>query len=110
MSRTELHVGTLRKVEYSNATLEELCKSLCEELGIEPYEGYNWYQTLTTECWDYIAHNGELYRVEDKELEEGTVDVLTKNEDGTFSYIQEFWNGGTCLFERLENSLQNLNK
>lgn len=109
MSRTELHKGILRKVERNRLTLEELCEKICKELNIDYYEGYTWYRLLRGECSDYVAHNGELYHIEDEEFEEGTYSSITKNEDGTYSYVEEFWNGGTCLLECLERSLQNFN-
>lgn len=52
--------------------------------------------------------NGELYHIEDEELEEGNYSSITENEDGTYSYIEEFWNGGTDLVECLERSLSKL--
>lgn len=105
MSRTELHRGTLRKVERNGLTLNELCEKICKELHIDHYWEYDWYRNLREECSDYVAHNGELYRIEDEEFEEGTFHSITKNEDGTYSYIEEFWNGGTDLVECLERSL-----
>lgn len=108
MSRTELHKGILRKVERNGLTLDELCEKICKKLNIDYYEGYTWYRLLKGECSDYVAHNGELYYIEDEEFEEGTYSSITKNEDGTYSYIEEFWNGGTCLTERLEEKLNEI--
>lgn len=108
MSRTELHKGILRKVERNGLTLEELCEKICKELNIDYYEGYTWYRLLKEECSDYVAHNGELYYIEDEEFEEGTYSSIIKNEDGTYSYVEEFWNGGTDLVECLERSLNSL--
>lgn len=109
MSRTELHKGTLRKVERNGLILEELCEKICKELNIDHYEEYTWYRNLREECSDYVAYNGELYHIEDEEFEEGTYSSITKNEDGTYSYVEEFWNGGTDLVERLEKSLESFN-
>jgi hypothetical protein len=33
---------------------------------------------------------------------------VSKNEDGTFDFIAQFYNGGTCLEECLEEELENL--
>jgi hypothetical protein len=33
---------------------------------------------------------------------------LTKNEDGTISFIGQFYNGGTCLDEMLEEALDEM--
>lgn len=106
MSRTELHKGILRKVERNGLTLNELCEKICKELHIDHYWEYDWYRNLREECSDYVAHNGELYHIEDEEFEEGTYSSITKNEDGTYSYVEEFWNGGTTLVECLEKSLK----
>ena len=57
-----------------------------------------------------IEVNDVLWEIiEDKE-EEDTQDIsiLTPNNDGTYSYIMQFYNGGTCLNEMLEDSIKNL--
>lgn len=86
-----------------------MCEKICKELHIDHYWEYDWYRNLREECSDYVAYNGEFYHIEDEEFEEGTYSSITKNEDGTYSYVEEFWNGGTDLVERLEKSLESFN-
>lgn len=59
--------------------------------------------------WEDARVNGIKEVIEDKE-EEDTQDIsiLTPNNDGTYSYIMQFYNGGTCLNEMLEDSIKNL--
>lgn len=57
----------------------------------------------------YLVHENKVYEVKDKELE-GYSDIYTMypNNDGSYSYIMKFYNGGTCLSECLLSKLNNL--
>lgn len=47
--------------------------------------------------------------LEHREYEEDDYSIeATKNEDGTFDFIAQFYNGGTCLEECLEEALERL--
>lgn len=48
--------------------------------------------------------------IEHEEDEYADIIKTWKNEDGTISFVAEFYNGGTCLVEVLDDSLKKLNK
>ena len=110
MSSIELHRGILVKVNTRGLTVEEYCEKLCKKYGYEiAYEGDTYVTTLTEIDDTYKVLNGELYRCDDTEYPEDTsylVDI--KNNDGVYEYIAQFYNGGTCLNEVLENGLKDL--
>jgi hypothetical protein len=35
---------------------------------------------------------------------------MQKNEDGTITFVMQFYNGGTCLSECIEEELEKINK
>ena len=110
MSCVELHTGTLTKINTKGLTVEEYCEYLCKKYGYEiAYEGDTYAETLMDVDDTYKVLNGELYRCNDNEYEDSSdlVDIR-KNEDGTYDYIAQFYNGGTWLDEVLEEGLNNL--
>lgn len=54
------------------------------------------------ECWEIIEDSQE----EDYE----DLSIMMPNSDGTFDYIMQFYNGGTCLSEMLENKIKEMYK
>lgn len=111
MSYTELHAGTLTKINTKGLTVEEYCEFLCKKYGYEiAYEGDTYAETLMDVDDTYKVLNGELYKCDDTQYLEGTsylVDVRS-NGDGTYEYIAQFYNGSTWLNEVLEEGLNNL--
>ena len=113
MSHTETHFGKLRKVEL-NCSIEEWCKQKCSEQGIleipsyfnswketfEDYLGYRKYFFLKSEVWEAVEHMEE---------DDGDIDIMVPNEDGTVTFVFQFYNGGTCLSEMVKNGLKRLN-
>ena len=57
-----------------------------------------------------IEVDGTLWEIIEDNEEEDTEDIsiLTPNNDGTYSYIMQFYNGGTCLSEMLEDGIKNI--
>ena len=116
MSQTETHVGRLRKIFFEdNEVLERWCEAKCKEEGITKLSTYNqnWYEELRGESGKkYFFANNEIWEAfEHNEFEEGDdIDFITENEDGTLTFVQQFYNGGTCLSECLENAIERLNK
>lgn len=113
MSEMERHIGKIKKVDLNNYTVEGWCEQKCKTLKIELGAYYKTYkEALLNDPYPaiMIEVNDVLWEViEDKE-EEDTQDIsiLTPNNDGTYSYIMQFYNGGTCLNEMLEDSIKNL--
>lgn len=81
MSEMERHIGKIRKVDLVNYTIEEWCEKKCKSIGIGLDECYKSYEDIS---------------------------ILTPNNDGTYSYIMQFYNGGACLSEMLEDGIKNI--
>lgn len=114
MSHTETHFGKLRKVEL-NTSLEEWCKQKCNEKDITELSSYydtweeefrdnfyNKYFILKDEIWEAFEHT--------EADDDGYIDIMTPNEDGTITFVMQFYNGGTCLSKMIEDGLKKLNK
>lgn len=115
MSHTETHFGKLRKVEFAEGkTLEDWCKAKCEELGYTEMATYHstWEEQLRSEAYEkYFFADGEIWEAFDHiEADEDDIDVMIKNPDGTITFVYQFYNGGTCLSECIEDGLKRLKK
>jgi hypothetical protein len=116
MSHTETHFGKLRKVEIpENHLVEDWCREKCRDLGYTEMATYNstWEEQLRCETYDkYFFADGEVWEaVEHIESEDGDdIDIMVKNPDGTITFVQQFYNGGTCLSEVIEEGLAKLKK
>jgi len=115
MSYTETHIGKLRKVELEeNQTLEDWCREKCQSLGKSELASYNsnWIEQFRDEYSEkYFIVKGEVWEAfEHKEVGEDNDDIydISKNDDGTLSFIMRFYNGGTCLTECIEEELEKL--
>jgi hypothetical protein len=117
MSQTEFHTGKLKEVDMNGLSLEDYCKTKCNEAGITEIDSYpaTWVEQFRDEFWygneeKYFIHGEKVYEViEHEELDcENYFMKLTKNEDGTISFIGQFYNGGTCLDEMLEEALDEM--
>jgi hypothetical protein len=114
MSYTETHFGKLRKVVLEEGqTLEQWCEAKCNELGQTEISSYNktWYEQLRDDSSEtYFFLKDEIWEAFDHhETEEGDdIYHLQPNEDGTLTFVMQFYNGGTCLSECIEESLERL--
>lgn len=113
MSKIERHTGKIKKVDLNNYTVEGWCERKCKELGIELDTYYKTYkEALLNDPYPAIVIelDDELWEViEDKEEEASEdISILIPNSDGTYSYIMQFHNGGTCLNEMLEDGIGNI--
>jgi len=111
MSNYETRTGNLRETELS---VDEVV--------------YNWlkdnekpkYYTLPEdnlelfrdELYDeYILLNDIVFEIiDDKNLEDDDIFELTKNNDGTYSYLLRYYNGGCGFDEALETAYENMEK
>lgn len=113
MSEMERHIGKIKKVDLDNYTIEGWCEKKCKSIGLGLGEYYKSYkEALLSEPYPAIVIEVDdtLWEIiEDKE-EEDTEDVsiLIPNNDGTYNYIMQFYNGGTCLSEMLEDGIKNI--
>ena len=110
MSEVELHIGKLKKIDLNGLSAEEWCKQKCDQLGYDVDYTYDSYQeALAIKSDKYIVVNNKVYEIDEKSLDPyDGIDEFYDNGDGTYSYIMEFYNGGTCLLECLESNLENI--
>jgi len=118
MSQTEFHTGRLYPVRLTG-TLEETCRAIATRHNIElgedwqedfreNFNEYEYKRERVTE--EYFIHGEKLYRViehEESDDEEYFM-KLSRNENGSLSFIGQFYNGGTCFSEMLEEALDDL--
>ncbi len=113
MSKTETHFGKLRKVELST-TIEEWCKQKCNERGITELPSYmsSWEEEFRDTFYKkfFITEDDVWEAIEHVEESDGDIDVMIPNEDGTITFVMQFYNGGTCLSEMIEDGLARLQK
>jgi hypothetical protein len=118
MSRTEFHTGKLYPVKIETS-LEETCRSIAKRFDIELSEdwkedfkdAFDEYATkVTSQPEEYFIHGEKLYRVIDhiESEDEEYFMRLSRNSDGSLSFIGQFYNGGTCFSEMLEEALDDL--
>jgi len=118
MSYTEFHTGKLYPVKIEK-NLEETCRAIAKRFDIElgedwqedfrdKFNEYEYKNKRTNE--EYFIHGEKLYRVIDhEELDsEDYFMKLSRNENGSLSFIGQFYNGGTCFSEMLEEALDDL--
>jgi len=115
MSYTETHFGKLRKVELGDQTIEQWSKSKCNEIGETELASYyeSWQEKLT-DCSEFYK---KIFIVDDQvwevieHIESGDgddINIMIPNEDGTITFVQQFYNGGTYLGECIEDGIKNL--
>jgi hypothetical protein len=119
MSQTEFHTGKLYPVKIKN-NLEETCRAIASRHNIElgedwqedfrdVFNEYEYKRKKVTE--EYFIHGEKLYRVIDHEKSDDNEDFmkLSREDNGSISFIGQFYNGGTCFSEMLEEALDDLN-
>lgn len=118
MSYTEFHSGKLFPVKIEK-NLEETCRIIAKRFNIElgedwksdfmdKFDHYELKHDRTSE--EYFIHNDKLYRIIDhvETDAEDTFMKLSRNQNGSISFVGSFYNGGTCFSEMLEESLDEL--
>ena len=115
MSQTETHFGKLRKVVIDEGdTIEDWCREKCKEKGITEIDSA--YYGSWLEQFRYVFNNkyfivgDEIWEVIEHIKNDGfdDIDVMIPNEDGTITFVQQFYNGGTYLGEVIEEGIENL--
>lgn len=114
MSQTETHFGKLRKIEIEpNQTVEEWCLNKCLEISDynELPSYYDSWKDLLKYEFDrnYFFIDDQIWVSFDHiESEDDDINYMNLNEDGTITFIMQFYNGGTCLSELIEEGLEKL--
>jgi hypothetical protein len=118
MSRTEFHTGKLYPVKIETS-LEETCRTIAARFDVELSEDWqedfmdavDEYATkVISQPEEYFIHGEKLYRVIDhvESEDEEYFMKLSRNSDGSISFMGQFYNGGTCFSEMLEAALDEL--
>lgn len=122
MSEVELHTGLLKEVNTRGLTVEEWIKRWVDNYLDNNDEDYysrhrnnpdfdykNAFYDLT---WHnpYIIVGDKVFKIYDKNHESDFLCHINKTSDGNYAYVAQFYNGGTCLTEVLENELKNIEK
>ena len=120
MSEVELHQGTLIKVNRKGLSVEEWVRRWVVNYLMTNQDDYysehiddqdfNFLSAFYDLSWNtgYVVTNKEVYRVVDHHLNSDFICNIQENTDGTYSYITQFYNGGACLTEVLENELKSI--
>lgn len=107
MSNVELHTGILRKVDIGNLTPEEWCKKWLEsnKQQVLQYETPEKAFDRVTD-YTYLITDSSIYEINDINHGDDYAYYMNKNEDGTYSYVMQFYNGGACLDEVLRDAIK----
>ena len=115
MSQNEFHTGRLVPVDLEGKTVEEFAEEICRSSGISEISSYHdtWLEEFRYELAyeKYFIVDGEIYEmIEHSDSDEEYFVHMRRNEDGSISFSAQFYNGGTCLSEVIEDSVLVMNK
>lgn len=122
MSEVELHTGFLIEVNTRGLTVEEWIKRWVDNyLDTNKCSYYSDHRgdpdfNYTDAFYDltyynpYIITRNKIFKVYDHLQESDFICDINKNDNGEYTYIAQFYNGGTCLTEVLGNKLKSIEK
>lgn len=120
MSEVELHTGILREVDTRGLTVSDWIKRWVNNHLDNNYEGYysrhrndpdfDYKGAFYTFTWHnpYIITRDKIFKVYDHLQESDFICNISKLPNGDYTYTAQFYNGGTCLTEVLENELKSI--
>lgn len=120
MSQTEQHIGKLRRVDLKGKSVEEWCQEkLANDHGVYELASWcdNWIEQLNDFFYDrrdktfYMASsNGVVEIFEHNELDyEGDIYQFNEHKNGDVDFVLQFYNGGTCFAEIVEEFIDRKN-
>lgn len=122
MSRTEYHSGRMERVQIPEGkNLTDFCRGKLFDEGITEMPTYmdSWIEVFRDHFGGYnkdrdeyvIVGESVFKMIEHKETDDEDYFMnLTENSDGTISFHGQFYNGGTCFSEMIEEAIEGLNK
>lgn len=120
MSKVELHIGVLREINTRGLTVEEWIKRWVDNyLDINECSYYsdhrsnpdfNYKDAFYGLTWHnpYIITGDKIFKVYDNLQESDFICNINKSSNGDYTYTAQFYNGGTCLTEVLEDELKSI--
>ena len=129
MSETRLQTGKFKKIgEMTPEGVEDYCKDMCKSFSPEKYEDviqngfkcyeHSWLEVLNDEFWKSDEHhkdeilyiNGVVYKIYDVENHDADGFFFHKEQigDGEYKFTTQYYDGGTCLSEIIEEEIENL--
>lgn len=105
MSYDESHIGRLILL---TTDAEDTAKELCEEENIVKEERKTYVETAEKNHLgypDYFIKNGQIWKIEElySSIDDPYIFYHKSNNNGTIDFVFSFYNGGTCLYDCLEN-------
>lgn len=110
MSHMEFHAGRLKELNLRGNSVEDWCKLQCEVEGTKELTAPTWVEQFTWSSprskdyvvvGDHVYYLAEHFAGDDMDYEMR----LFPQEDGTISFVGQFYNGGTCFEEMIEEAL-----
>lgn len=100
MSRQEFHIGKITPIKDSkDKTPQQIAEML--NVYVEYYSEDDW------SAKSFMAYKGIYYKIEDTEFKECEyLKEYDMNSDGSINYVSNFYNGGTCLSQELEEIIE----
>ena len=120
MSEVELHTGILKKVDTQGLTVDEWIKEWVNNYLDSTTDSYysrhrndpdfDYKNAFYDLSWPdlYIVTGDKIFKAYDDLHESDFICDVSKLPNGDYAYITQFYNGGTCLTEVLENELKSI--
>lgn len=118
MSDYEMHVGKIRDLGLDkDSQIKFMREALNTANIIQDYKAPEDDEEVVDDFRDllydkYIVMRDSIWEVIEDKRSDGyeDINIITNNGDGTYSYINKFYNGGTCFSEMIEKGLEKLLK
>lgn len=110
MSQVDSYIGRLIPVDLNGKTVEEWIQ---KKINTTEKPDYNETWVFALQEWLFVTNSDEdfildentgiLYEIIAKKVDPDNFIELTKNSDGTIDFVTNFYNGGTDLYEVLQD-------
>lgn len=109
MSNTEFHFAKLVPIKFHEPTLEDFCKKISNNCELASFNENYIEHVKDSMSENYFIHGDNIYAItEHEESDDSDFQKLITNNDGSFTFIGSFYNGGTCFEEVLEEEFDKL--
>ena len=111
MSEQQIRKGIFKEIDLQGKSIEDWCKEYCLEHNMtNKFEDESWEEYLFDARWEefFIVKNRLFQIIKNKGVNYRYYTQIDKLEDNTYSFYSTYYDGGTCLTERLEDELGNI--